>query len=94
MRHGTRPGYSRPQSPGWWQRNWKWVVPVGCLGMLFMLVAFVGVIVVIVFGAIKSSEPVKYAYGVAKNDARVHAGKVDPISGARLSSFMVGAQSD
>jgi hypothetical protein len=70
---GTSLGYGTQPATSWWQRNWKWVVPIGCLGMFFAFVAFVGVIVLIVFGSIKSSEPVEHAYRVAKTDPRVHA---------------------
>jgi hypothetical protein len=38
------------------------------------------IVLVIVFGAIKSSEPVEYAYGAAKDDARVHAVLGQPVS--------------
>ena len=36
----------------WWDRNWKWFVPVGCLGALALVAVFVGAILMIVFGAI------------------------------------------
>jgi hypothetical protein len=48
--------------------------------MLIGLFAFVVIVLVIVFGAIKSSEPVEYAYGAAKDDARVHAVLGQPVS--------------
>lgn len=79
MGQGLSPGYDAQQSTSWWQRNWKWVVPVGCLGTLFGVVAFVAIILVVVFGAIKSSEPVEYAYQTAKRDARVHAVLGQPV---------------
>ncbi len=35
------PDDRRPASPrSWWQRNWKWVVPAGCLAFLALFVLF------------------------------------------------------
>ena len=47
------------QRPGWWSRNWKWFVPLGCLSMIGLVVVFVAAIVVIVFGALKSTDVYK-----------------------------------
>ena len=68
-----------PPRPGWWQRNWKWFVPTGCLGMLLLLAAFVFFIVAIVFGALKSSDAYKMALARAKADPRVVAALGSPI---------------
>lgn len=48
-----------PPQPSWWSRNWKWAAPVGCLILLLPLLAltgFVGAILAIVFGSIKSTD--------------------------------------
>jgi hypothetical protein len=45
--------------PSWWSRNWKWAAPVGCLILLLPVLAltsFLGAILAIVFGSIKSSD--------------------------------------
>jgi hypothetical protein len=26
---------NQPQERNWWNRNWKWFVPLGCLGTIF-----------------------------------------------------------
>ena len=52
------PQYMQPQR-SWWSRNWKWVVPVGCLVVLLPILAlggFIGGILAIVFGSIKSTD--------------------------------------
>lgn len=67
------------------------MLPVGCLGMLMALVVFVGVILVIVFGAIKSSEPVQYAYRVAHDDPRVHTVLGQPVEEGWLVSGHVNS---
>jgi hypothetical protein len=47
---------------GWWATNWKWVLPVGCLGTIVMFVALGFSIFAFVTGTMKSSWP--YAEGV------------------------------
>ncbi len=57
--------------PGWWSRNWKWFVPTGCLTMVALVAGFVALIVVIVFGAMKSSDVYKTAVARAKSNPAV-----------------------
>ena len=63
----------------WWQRNWKWFVPVGCLGLLAIFTGFVVLIVTIVFGVIKSSDVYKGALVRAKADPAVEMALGTPI---------------
>jgi TonB family protein len=46
----------QPQQKGCLGRNWKWMLPVGCLGLILGLVALAGGIVFVAMSAIKSSE--------------------------------------
>ena len=55
----------------WWSRNWKWFVPVGCLGTIILVVGFVAVIMSIVFGFMKSSDVYKEAVANAKANTSV-----------------------
>lgn len=59
--------YTRPAAPppppkaalpprNWWSRNWKWLVPAGCLSFIVLFLIFIGGIVAFVFGAMKSSD--------------------------------------
>jgi len=75
-----------PPRPGWWARNWKWFVPVGCLSMIGMVVVFVAVIVMIVFGAMKSSDVYKDALARAQNHPEVVAAIGSPIDDGWLIS--------
>jgi hypothetical protein len=55
---------NEPIKKNWWSRNWKWVVPVGCLASFLACVALValfvlgvfGTVLGTVFGTIKSSD--------------------------------------
>lgn len=76
----TRPPQSGPpQQRGWWSRNWKWVVPAGCLSILLIIATFIGIIVAAVFGAIRSTDPYKQALHRAQNDPRVIAALGSPV---------------
>jgi len=58
---------TEPKAKGnWWTRNWKWFVPTGCFTILVLFLVFVASIVIIVFGAIKSTDPYKDAIARAK----------------------------
>jgi hypothetical protein len=74
------PSPPAPPRRNWWQRNWKWFVPTGCLTLIALAVAFVAMIVVVVFGAMKSSDAYKIAVTRAKNDERVVRAIGKPIS--------------
>ncbi len=44
----------RPTKASWWSRNWKWLVPIGCLLSLILFVGFTYLIMT--FGLMKSSD--------------------------------------
>lgn len=55
----------------WWGRNWKWFVPVGCLGTLVLFVCFTALIIFFVFGLIKSSDVYNDAIAKVKTNPSV-----------------------
>jgi Cytochrome oxidase complex assembly protein 1 len=62
-----------PKARGWWNRNWMWFVPTGCLSLILLFVLFVGGIMLAVFGALKSTDVYQTAVTRAKADMRVRA---------------------
>ncbi len=72
-----QPGQQAPR--GWWSRNWKWFVPVGCLGLIVLCLAGIAGIVAIAFGAMKSSDVYKEALRRAQNHPEVQAALGTPI---------------
>ncbi|HEX8719397.1 MAG TPA: cytochrome c oxidase assembly factor Coa1 family protein [Pyrinomonadaceae bacterium] len=54
------------QRKGCWGRNWKWMVPVGCLGLILAGVALLLGIFAVAMSAIKSSEVYQGALKVAQ----------------------------
>ncbi len=68
----TADGNLAPQR-GWWSRNWKWVVPVGCLGMLATCGCLAAVFVGAIFGTIKNTGAYTEAVAIAMSDSEVQA---------------------
>jgi Cytochrome oxidase complex assembly protein 1 len=70
-----------PPSPrgNWWQRNWKWFVPTGCLTLIALGLLFCVGTFFLVLTAFKSSDPYKIAVSRAKSDQRVIAAVGTPI---------------
>lgn len=73
----------------WWQRNWPWVVPVGCAGSLVSVLGFIALVVYGVFGLMKSSTPYKEALMRAQADPLVRSRLGAPIQGGLLLSGQV-----
>jgi hypothetical protein len=63
----------------WWSRNWKWVVPVGCLAPVVVCCGGGTLLFVFVSGALKSSEPYQEALERAKTNDGVKAQLGEPI---------------
>lgn len=52
--------------PGWWSRNWKWFVPVGCLTLILLFCLFLALIFGVVMTSMKSSDAYKQAVATAR----------------------------
>src|SRR5215510_14448155 len=72
--------------PNWWKRNWKWFVPLGCVTMALLFLAFVGSILLIVFSAMKSTDVYKEALARAKAHPAVIEALGSPIKDGFLLS--------
>lgn len=68
-----------PQAPGWWAKNWMWFVPVAIVAFLGIFVGFIALVVTVVFGAMKSSEPYKESLAAAVTNPQVQAELGTPI---------------
>lgn len=67
------------QQKGCLGRNWKWMLPVGCLGLILTVVAFVVGIFFIVMSAMKSSDVYQFALESAKANPTVVEELGEPI---------------
>jgi hypothetical protein len=79
-------GPAEPPQPGWWSRNWKWFVPLGCLTLLVAFAAFAGSIVFFVFGVMKNSEVAQLALQKARANQTVQQRLGTPIEIGTLVS--------
>lgn len=68
----TADGNLAPQR-GWWSRNWKWMVPVGCLGMLASCGCLFAIIGGAVYGSFKNTGAYTEAVAIATSDSEVQA---------------------
>lgn len=74
----------------WWDRNWKWLVPVGCLSLVVLAAAFAAFVGAIAFGAIRSTEP--WAHAVAR--AKASPGVVEALGTPVEPGFFVSGKVD
>jgi hypothetical protein len=69
----------QPHATTWWNRNWKWFVPVGCLTLLTLFVGVVFLLVAGVFGLMKQSDPYRHGLQAAQTHPAVIAALGSPI---------------
>ncbi len=77
------PGQRQTPSATWWQRNWKWFVPV-CFGGVVLVVGFIVGILALVFGLMKSSDAYKDALAMAQENQYVQEALGSPIEAGLL----------
>ncbi len=70
--------------PNWWGRNWRWVVPAGCLTAVAGVVGFIALIVGAVVGLLQSATPYRQALARAQADPVVISRLGRPISAGWL----------
>jgi hypothetical protein len=68
-----------PPRKGFWGRNWKWLVPVGCLSVMGCCGCGIGAVIFGVFGAIKQSDVYRDALAEVRKDPEVTAALGRPI---------------
>ncbi|HEY8210360.1 MAG TPA: cytochrome c oxidase assembly factor Coa1 family protein [Myxococcaceae bacterium] len=76
---------------GWWSRNWKWFVPVGCLSLLATCGCCIGGSVLFTFNAVKNSHAYQEAVTRAKADPDVQKALGAPVEAGMM--VQINAQS-
>lgn len=74
------PPLPQPPPSGWWQRNWKWVVPVSVVSAIGLCAALIFGIFSLVMGLIKSAEPYKDSLAKAVANPQVQAALGAPVT--------------
>jgi hypothetical protein len=70
----------------WFGRNWKWVLPVGCLGPLTLLILGCAGIFGIIMGSMKHSWAYSEGLALARQNTEVVAVMGEPIETGFLTS--------
>lgn len=73
-------GYAQPPQPGWFRRNRKWFIPTLIIGVLALIAAFVGGLLLFVMTVMKSNEPYRHALEVVTQDRRAQAQLGKPVT--------------
>lgn len=84
----------QPQQKGCLGRNWKWMLPVGCLGLILGLVALVGGIFFVAMSAMKSSEVYQGALRIAQASPQAVERLGEPIKDGWLVKGNVSLAGD
>jgi hypothetical protein len=80
----TSPEGNMAPQRGWWSRNWKWVVPVGCLGVLASCGCLGAIAFFAATSAIKSTTAYVQAVQVVMTDPEVQEALGSPIETGML----------
>jgi hypothetical protein len=83
-----------PQNRSWWNRNWKWFLPVGCLTIVLVFACFIGAIAMAASAAMKSGDVYKESMARASNDPRVTAALGTPVKSGFFVSGNVSVTND
>ncbi|HYH86931.1 MAG TPA: cytochrome c oxidase assembly factor Coa1 family protein [Pyrinomonadaceae bacterium] len=86
--------FPQQQQKGCLGRNWKWMLPVGCLGLILLVVAFGVGVFFFAMSAVKSSEVYQYALAKAKADPAVIAELGQPIKDGWLVQGSISTSGD
>ena len=69
----------RNPSPGWWRRNWKWLVPMLAAVLLTLFVAAILAFMSAIFGMIKSSDAYQHPLQQAQRSPAAIAALGEPM---------------
>lgn len=75
-----------PPAPSWWDRNWKWFVPTGCLVILVVMFGFAFAVVTFISKAMKSSGAYAEGVAMARADCELQEALGTPITDGMFSS--------
>ncbi|MCE9545227.1 MAG: cytochrome c oxidase assembly factor 1 family protein [Planctomycetia bacterium] len=84
--------------PNWWSRNWRWLVPVGCIAGFMAFLAFCAGLAAICFfgitGMIKSSDAYQEAFARAKSSPAVAQELGSPINEGFFTTGNINVSND
>jgi hypothetical protein len=78
----------------WWERNWKWFVPTGCLSLLVLFGLFIAGIFFGVTSMMKDSDAYKEAMVMVQHDKLVNAKLGSPIEADGMVNGNINISND
>ena len=78
----------------WWDRNWKWFVPTGCLGIIVLFGLFIAGIFFGVTSMMKDSDAYKESMTIVQHDKSVNDKLGSPIEGDGMVSGNISINND
>ena len=75
---------SSPPRRSWWSRNWMWAAPVGCLAPVLICGGLITVLMITIFGMMKSAEPYTASLAAAQAHPQVQAALGTPIEAGAM----------
>lgn len=87
----------QPEAPGWFGRNWKWFVPVGCVTVLLLAVGVAAVIGYGVLGMYENSSlavPKRDALAAAQASPAVKQALGEPMEMGFMMSGTISVNDD
>ena len=88
------PSHAVPPPRGWWQRNWKWAVPVLVLTLIALVVAFFAAILFAVRGSMMHSDVYTDAVARARANPELVALLGEPLEPGFMPSGSVSSTSE
>ncbi|HEX7151517.1 MAG TPA: cytochrome c oxidase assembly factor Coa1 family protein [Thermoanaerobaculia bacterium] len=82
------------QRDNWFARNWKWLVPAGCLLLILGLASFAGGILMLAYGSFKQSTPYSDALRRAQANPEVVAAFGEPIEAGMMMGGSIKLEND
>ncbi len=79
------------ENKNWWSRNWKWVVPVGCLLPLLVVGGCIASIFMVATTAMKSSDVYKDALVKAQENPAVVEALGSPITAGYFTNGSINS---
>ncbi|PTL83810.1 cytochrome c oxidase assembly factor Coa1 family protein [Vitiosangium sp. GDMCC 1.1324] len=86
-------GHLAPQQ-SWWSRNWKWVVPSGCLGLLLSCGCFTALIFGVTWQALRGTGVFVDAVAQAKQSPEVQQALGEPIEAGLMLQGSIQTHND
>ena len=78
----------------WWDRNWKWFVPTGCLGLIVLFGLFIAGIFFGVTSMMKDSDAYKESMTIVQHDKSVNDKLGSPIEADGMVSGNISIHND